>query len=55
MAVGETVNVPTKTTHSYAPFEKALTYQWSNLRARELKRVPDTLWGLLCTFISSND
>lgn len=45
---GETVKVPVKMQQTYVPFEQALQHSFKSMRPREMKRTPDSLWGILC-------
>ncbi|KDE04732.1 hypothetical protein MVLG_04871 [Microbotryum lychnidis-dioicae p1A1 Lamole] len=44
---GETVNVPTKRTLSYTPFDSIFSHSWKKSRARELRKTQSNLWGTL--------
>ncbi|SGY82412.1 BQ5605_C009g05568 [Microbotryum silenes-dioicae] len=51
---GETVNVPTKRTLSYTPFDSILSHSWKKSRARELRKTQSNLWGTLGKFHLNN-
>ncbi|KAM0789682.1 hypothetical protein ACM66B_006544 [Microbotryomycetes sp. NB124-2] len=49
-STGESTTTPQKQTQAHVPFELAITHLFATMRPRELKRTPDTLWGVLSVF-----
>ncbi|KAK4051645.1 E1 ubiquitin-activating protein aos1 [Microbotryomycetes sp. JL201] len=47
---GQTEKMPQKHSQPHVPFELAIKHSFIKMKARELKRTPDTLWAILSVF-----